>query len=312
MRTFGRSLTAGAVGTLVLDVVTYLDMALTGRGASSAPADTVLAAADRGGISLSTDGSRPEAYGALAGIGVGVGIGGVAGLVRAAGLRLPLLAEAAVIGAAAMAATDGPMALTEVSDPSTWSTTDWTRDVLPHLAYGAAVAAVLRGLEPGPTLVRSAPDPSLDPAISAAALEAEDDRTPKVVRRSLALGLAAGARSTLGLAPLLARGPRSGALATALVLGEGVVDKLPGTPSRLEPGPAAGRLGAGALGGAAVAHGEDASLLLGVVAGAVGAAAGSVLGAVWREMAAERGWTWQAALAEDATALGLAAYAWRS
>jgi len=307
MSTLGRGLVAGAVGTTVLDIATYLDMALTGRPASPAPADTVLALADSAGLALSTDGSRPEAYGALGGLAVGVGIGAAAGVVRAVGIRLPLLAEAAVVGAAAMAATDGPMALSGVADPSTWSTTDWTRDVVPHLAFGTAVSLTLRALDrsrPAEVVTGAAVDPAL------AGLTPR--RRPKVLRRSLALGLAAGARSTLGLPAALAIGPRTALVSAGLVASEVVVDKLPATPSRLEAGPALGRIGSGALGAALLAHGEDGSVGVGLVAGAVGAVVGSVLGAAWREVAADRGWAWQGALAEDAAALALTAYAWRA
>jgi hypothetical protein len=42
---------------------------------------------------------------------------------------------------------NGPMTLLGVTDPRTWSTTDWAADVVPHLAYAAAAAATLRSFE---------------------------------------------------------------------------------------------------------------------------------------------------------------------
>ena len=122
-----------------------------------------------------------------------------------------------------------------------------------------------------------------------------------VLVRSAALGLAAGGRSAVALAvPVHAatrgrRGPGARALrglATLAVLGEGVVDKLPGVPSRLVAPQLAGRLVAGASGAAALAVVDGRrvpAVLVAALAGGAGAFAGSVLGASWREWAADRG-----------------------
>jgi hypothetical protein len=40
-----------------------------------------------------------------------------------------------------MALTIGPMAALDVTDPRTWSPSDWASDVVPHLAYGCTTAA---------------------------------------------------------------------------------------------------------------------------------------------------------------------------
>ena len=45
-----------------------------------------------------------------------------------------------------MAASDIPIALTGVSDPATWSTTDWLSDLIPHLVYGLVTVAVYDAL----------------------------------------------------------------------------------------------------------------------------------------------------------------------
>jgi hypothetical protein len=47
-----------------------------------------------------------------------------------------------------MAASDVPMAALGVTDPTTWKPTEWLADMVPHVAYGAATAAVLAALHP--------------------------------------------------------------------------------------------------------------------------------------------------------------------
>lgn len=54
-------LAAGAAGTTALNAVTYLDMALSARPASSTPEDTVGKAEDAVGMSLSSWGPDSEA-----------------------------------------------------------------------------------------------------------------------------------------------------------------------------------------------------------------------------------------------------------
>ena len=147
MSAITRGLIAGAVGTVVLTAVTYLDMAVRGRPASSVPGDAI----DALGVSLPGSGAaqdnRREAVAALTGIGVGLGAGVAAALVRAAGFRPgPVL-----IGAATMAATDVPLVRLGVTDPRQWTVADWAADVVPHLAYGAAVHGTLALLDDEPS-----------------------------------------------------------------------------------------------------------------------------------------------------------------
>jgi len=155
--------------------------------------------------------------------------------------------------------------------------------------------------------------------------------TAPLVVRSLALGLAAGSRATLGVAgPLL--GPVPGhrlpthrlrrpatlprLLAGLAVAGELVGDKLPTTPSRLDPPGPVVRAASGAAGGLLLAlrhHAPAPSVVAAVVAGAAGGVVGTGVGAAWRGAVARRGWSdLPAALAEDAVALGLAAWATRA
>jgi hypothetical protein len=141
---------AGAAGTTALNAATYADMAWRGRPRSSAPEQTVDAIADRFGRPIPGTGeardNRRSGLGALSGIVTGVGIGAVVGVLRAAGLRLPVIPGAMLVGAAAMAATDSSMAALGVSDPRKWSTSDWLSDALPHLAYGAVTCATLNAM----------------------------------------------------------------------------------------------------------------------------------------------------------------------
>ena len=145
---------AGAVGTVALDAVSYLDMVVRARPASSLPAEVAGALAERAGVELAAGGNDSESagnrrsgLGALLGYGVGLGVGGAYGLLRS---RLPgqLRPRAAAVGLglAAMAASDLPAAALGVTDPRTWGAAGWASDLLPHLAYGLATAAVYEAL----------------------------------------------------------------------------------------------------------------------------------------------------------------------
>lgn len=145
-------LIAGAVGTELLNVATYLDMAIRARGASLLPQEDVQKLADRAGISLGaeeTAENRKSALGALLGYATGGGIGVAYALARPAVRRLPALPAAVVVGLAAMAATDASSTALGTTDPRSWSAQDWLADVIPHLAYGAGVVATYDTLDSG-------------------------------------------------------------------------------------------------------------------------------------------------------------------
>ncbi|MEU2003649.1 hypothetical protein ACH47B_24860 [Rhodococcus sp. NPDC019627] len=148
MNTVTSGLVAGAAGVTALNTVTYLDMVVRGRPASTVPEETIDSVAASLGVRIPGRGSaiqsRRTGLGALGGIAVGLGIAVGAGLVRRTGIRLSPTAGAVAIGAGAMAATDIPIAVRGISDPRNWSVQDWLSDIVPHLAYGAAVHAVLR------------------------------------------------------------------------------------------------------------------------------------------------------------------------
>lgn len=73
-----RGAAAGAAGATALNVVTYLDMAVRGRPASSTPGDTVERLAATTHLTVPGDGatrtSRVEALGALTGLVAGIGV----------------------------------------------------------------------------------------------------------------------------------------------------------------------------------------------------------------------------------------------
>jgi hypothetical protein len=149
IRSMLRGAVAGAAGTTALNTVTYLDMALRGRPASSTPEKTVERVADD--LDARIPGSdeqqeaRKSALGALMGIAAGTGVGAAFGLVRGAGLRVPAWLAAPAASAVAMLAGNGPMVALGVTDPRSWSRVDWISDVVPHLAYGVVTAVALEG-----------------------------------------------------------------------------------------------------------------------------------------------------------------------
>jgi uncharacterized membrane protein len=294
LKTVGRGVAAGAAGVTALNGVTYLDMALRGRPESSAPAELVGTVLDRVGIKRPDD-KRLSALGALAGIKVGLLAGVGCAVARKLGVRLPTTLAVGLTGAAAMAASDVPLAVLGVSDPREWSPVDWAADALPHLAYGAAVHGAL------------------------VAFERHD--APGTVSRSLtaqafSLGWACGGRTSFGPAALALTASRTGSrwsrLRTLGALGasggEVVVDKLPNTPSRLRPEVLAGRIVAGAGSAGALARRQQQPMLVPAALGAAGAVAGSFAGNLFRRFAATKAPDWRAAVAEDIVTAGIAAW----
>jgi hypothetical protein len=142
-----RGAAAGAAGTTALNAVTYLDMAVRGRGTSSTPEQAVEALAGKAHLSIPGEGqtreNRLQGLGPLTGILAGVGVGVLVGLVRAAGFRSQPLVGTALTTAGVLVAANGPMTVLGITDPRTWSTTDWISDVVPHLAYAAVVTTTM-------------------------------------------------------------------------------------------------------------------------------------------------------------------------
>ena len=92
---------------------------------------------------------------------------------------------------------------------------------------------------------------------------------------------------------------------TVLAVGEIINDKLPATPSRKVPPQFIARVVSGALCGAVVGAAQD-FLAIGLLAGALGAVAGTLGGAAIRgKLAASFGKDLPVALLEDLVAIGL-------
>ena len=142
---------AGAAGTTALNAVTYLDMAVRLRPASSTPQQTVEDAAARLGISLPPDEQKKEALesglgsllGAITGVGAGAALGAIRGLTGHPQSKRGTIATA---WALVMLAGNGPMTVLGVTDPRSWAPADWAADVVPHLAYATVAGITLDAL----------------------------------------------------------------------------------------------------------------------------------------------------------------------
>ena len=143
---------AGAAGTTALNTLTYLDMVWRARPASSTPEATVEKLADVTGVTIpGTDEERTNrlsGLGPLTGLVVGIGVGAVLGIAREAGYRPGLLGSSLAATAGALIGSNGPMTVLGITDPRTWSPSDWASDIIPHLAYGMVTGAALHALDP--------------------------------------------------------------------------------------------------------------------------------------------------------------------
>lgn len=143
---------AGAAGTTTLDAVTYCDMALRGRPASSTPEVTVRRLSQTLHVPIPGEeekrDNRVAGLGPLTGYAAGIGMGALLGAARAAGWRPALATHYAVAATGALIGTNGPMTVLRVTDPRTWSLTDWISDLVPHLAYAVVTVAVLERMMP--------------------------------------------------------------------------------------------------------------------------------------------------------------------
>src|SRR3954453_19928071 len=143
MGTLAAGLAAGAVGTTLLNAVTYLDMAVRGRPPGPVPDDAVDRMAERAGLSLGGDeetaSARRSAIGALMGFLTGASAGAVFGLARPLARDVSPGLAAVLVGLGTMAATDASSAAMGTTDPRSWSPQDWAADVIPHVAFGWGV-----------------------------------------------------------------------------------------------------------------------------------------------------------------------------
>ncbi|MBR8743036.1 hypothetical protein [Nocardiopsis sp. MG754419] len=139
--------------------------------------------------------------------------------------------------------------------------------------------------------------------------------TLRILPRALALGLAAGARSTLGpCAPQWARAraegrTRSQGLAALTIAGEFAMDKVPSLPARTEGVGLWARAFSGAWGGALLARNLGGHTVTTAAVAAVAAPVGALAGVGWRSWWSQGRPAWVGAVAEDVVALSLAGYA---
>ena len=108
------------------------------------------ALADKGHVTIPGDEehrqNRVAGLGPLTGLVTGIGVGVLAGLARAAGFRSSPLVGTALTTVGVLVGSNGPMTALGITDPRTWSATDWASDVVPHLAYAVVVRATLDAL----------------------------------------------------------------------------------------------------------------------------------------------------------------------
>jgi uncharacterized membrane protein len=220
-----------------------------------------------------------------------------------------------------------------VSDPRTWDAASWLSDIVPHLAFGAVVYAALPpGQAAAPPKVPSAagseesqaggtargpagpgqvaPAEPASPATPAASVS-------RVLEQAAVLGAATGMRSTVALAalvfrrsdglPAVLRHPAARRIAATADGAELVVDKLPGTPSRLNPPGLTGRLISASLAGAVLARSEHRGSIPSMLTASVAALAAAKICHDARAALARRLPDPVVAVAEDALAIGLAA-----
>jgi uncharacterized membrane protein len=290
-----RGAAAGAAGAAALTATGYL--ARTVRPGPVGDAPLLIGAAPAVPVT-----GRPRvrisALGLLAGTATGVGIGALAGVLRAAGVRPPAAVSGPLLGLAAVVARGGPQAALRVVDLR--RSPNWVAEVVPDLVYGFTTHSTLVSV-----------------SRVAEGREAVPPASPAALLRAAALGAASGSRSAAGIAavaltsrpddtgPVASRlGGRTGsALSGLAVAGELVADTLPGVPSRLALQGLIPRAALGATSAAAVARrdGHDPTLpgLVGAAAAVGSAALGVRLrGAALRRFGSDR----PGAVAEDLVA----------
>jgi hypothetical protein len=154
LRTILSGAIAGAAGELVLNVVSYGDMLVRARPASSMPGTVAGKMADLAGVEFAKPGERPdkaeirkEATGALLGYVVAITTAVAYALLRRAGLRLPVPVGGLGMAAAATLVSDSTATALGATDPRTWGVSGWLSDIIPHASYGLAAAAALEFIE---------------------------------------------------------------------------------------------------------------------------------------------------------------------
>ncbi len=126
---------AGSAGTTALNFTTYLDMALRGRPTSRTPKETIEKLTAKAHVTIPGDDdirqNRIEGLAPLAGLTAGIAMGSALSISRALGWRpsLPASLAAATIGA--LLGANVPMTALGITDPRTWTATDWIAESRP-------------------------------------------------------------------------------------------------------------------------------------------------------------------------------------
>jgi len=150
-----RGMVAGAMGTVALDITTYMDMVIRGRSSSNATSKLVDTIAEKIRLPLSSQGvgsqdqtaqNRESALGALLGYVNGLGAGCIYGMLRSQSDEIPIPLAGTLVGLTAMAASDVPLVTLGVSNPKTWGISGWLADLIPHLVYGIVTVATYEAL----------------------------------------------------------------------------------------------------------------------------------------------------------------------
>jgi hypothetical protein len=122
-------------------------MTVRGRGTSSTPEQTVEKLAEKAHVQIPGDEehrqNRVQGLGPLTGLVAGIGVGVLTGLVRAAGFRSSRPVGTALTTAGVLVVANGPMTVLGITDPRTWSATDWASDLVPHVAYGLVLKTTM-------------------------------------------------------------------------------------------------------------------------------------------------------------------------
>ena len=151
--TIARGLIAGAAGTVTLNTLTYLDMAVRGRPASSMPAQTIEKVTDASGTDVpggegdDVAQNRSQGLGALLGYATGLTFGALYGTFRVRRGEVSVGAGGLGLTIVAMIGANLPPVAMGITDPREWGREGWMADLVPHLAYGIVTATVYDAID---------------------------------------------------------------------------------------------------------------------------------------------------------------------
>ncbi|MFE2477885.1 hypothetical protein [Streptomyces sp. NPDC059389] len=142
---------AGLAGTTALNMAGYVDVVLRGRPISDTPEITVRTLAARLRIRIPGDDrireNRVAGLGPLIGYAVGTGMGVALSLSQAAGWLPTKTSRYAAASLFALTVTNMPIFLLGISDPRTWTASDWVSDIIPHGLFAVVAVQVIEKLE---------------------------------------------------------------------------------------------------------------------------------------------------------------------